>query len=165
MNKYLLMSAAALIASSAAAAASDESKKTGDALITFSSNSGNAFCDEFQLQWNGNDYMGEHIVSTCNSGMPNGPIELSLSAKTKDVKNGSAVPFLDTVNGGTFFFSTPIKTGGTWDYWVCESFSLCFLANEGNYKLANDKVHNSGRPATTAQIADILKARKANPAK
>jgi hypothetical protein len=159
MNKFLMMSAAAVLASSTAAIASEDSKGGFNGTISFGSG-----CDYFDVNYFGqNIYTAEHVFSACN-GTTGSVTDFGVVGK---YKKASTLNFGDDIFAilygenvaALYQFSTPIKTGGTWDLWVAFSASSVILGNEGNYVVRNgDSARRSG-PSTISNVVEMLRQR------
>lgn len=122
MNKYLLMSAAALLGTASPVYAGDQSKLH---VIHFSSQG--SYCNYLSFQSVGQGHAtGTDINYDCNG---NGNRMMG----TVDRK---AFHLFETVDSANVLFDIykPIRDGGTYDVWICTSFT-CFDVGAGTYFL------------------------------
>ena len=160
MNKYLMISTAAVLATATGALA-DDAKKAGSATIAFHSAGGGTYCNEAKLDWHFDSYIGQQILSACNTGSPNGPYEISYSGKAKGGGGllGFNIAYDNAPSSYNIVLSTPIKNGGSWTLYYCSGITSCFVANDGTYKMADGAPRNPLHLSITAKVSELLKAR------
>jgi hypothetical protein len=161
MNKYLMMSVASLFATAAAGTA-----QAGTFSVHYGSSAGGSYCNGLRGT-SGPISIADLIYTTCSSGIANiTSLALGPKAKNPDAgkkKKHTPIGFLDYSQAQTEVlldvFESPIKAGGPWQLWTCDS-SSCFIVNEG-ILLSGQYAKGPGKnaPSTTDKVAQTLKNR------
>jgi hypothetical protein len=152
MNRYLMITAAALLGGTAQAFAGEPSRTQ---TIHFLSSNGSSYCDGMSFYKSpvvDAIYFGTHILTECGES----------NTQVVGGANKRGVGLVEDFGSSTSFLydiSKPIRKGGTWTLWDCQS-GTCFEGNSGTYDLGPPS--KSGKHvATTTKLAEMIAKRKA----